>query len=122
MLHLTIQWPRFKGIQDVKIKDKILQIVLRHSKTDQINKGVTIVLNSPKCPVHCMIDYMQIRPKISGPLYCHFNGKPITRYQFLVVMGKALAVLGFNSQLYTTHSFRMVQLLLQLGKVYQMRK
>lgn len=98
------------GIQDVKIKDKNLQIVLRHSKTDQFNKGVTIVLNSHAgitCPVHCMIDYMQIRPKISGPLYCHFDGKPITRYQFSAVMGKALAVLGYNSKLYTTHSFRI---------------
>lgn len=84
--------------------------MLRHFKTDQFNKGVTIVLNSHAgitCPVRCMIDYMRIHPILSGPLYCHFGGKPITRYQFSAVMGKALAVLGFNNKLYTSHSFRI---------------
>nr|XP_034307881.1 uncharacterized protein LOC117683135 [Crassostrea gigas] len=44
---------------------------------------------------------------ISGPLFCHYSGQPLTRYQFSSVLAKALQVLGINSKYYKSHSFRI---------------
>lgn len=87
-----------------------IQLTIRRSKTDQLGSGV--VLSIPKvggivCPVHNLIEFLAIRPKFQGPLYCHFGGKCLTRYQFTSVLKKALCCIGLPSGRYNSHSFRI---------------
>lgn len=94
----------------IDVKAGILLLKLRYSKTDQCGKGVQIKLQrseSGVCPVNNMIQYLAIRPKVQGPLFCHFNGKPLTRYQFSAVLKKVLVVCNVNYQQYKSHSFRI---------------
>ena len=44
---------------------------------------------------------------VTGALYCHANGKPITRYQFSAVLRKVLISDGIQSDNFKSHSFRM---------------
>ena len=100
------------AIQDV-VLDEIngtLKINLRFSKTDQSGKGATIILSKSGtnvCPVKNMGMFLSIRPKLNGPLFCHHNGKPLTRYQFSSILKKSLTYANVNYQHYKTHSFRI---------------
>jgi hypothetical protein len=54
---------------DVCISCKGVEVLLKHSKTDQIGKGTLILLPRVKagiCPVKAISDYMRIRPKSKG--------------------------------------------------------
>ena len=48
----------------------------------QINKDV--------CPCNLMHSFLTDRPLIPGPVFCHCNGRLVTRYQFVSVLKKAL--------------------------------
>lgn len=41
-----------------------------------------------------------------GPLFCHRDGSPLTKYQFGAVMSKALKGAGISGWKFGTHSFR----------------
>lgn len=103
---------RVLAISDVwvDVKAGVLLLRLRFSKTDQSGKGVNIKIQSSDsnvCPVGNMIKYLAVRPKIQGPLFCHLNGKPLTRYQFSAVLNKVLMLCNVNFQQYKSHSFRI---------------
>ena len=51
--------------------------------------------------------YIAERPSITEPLFCHFNGNPMSRYQLVFVLSKALKVLGIDASGYKSHSFRI---------------
>ena len=51
--------------------------------------------------------YLAVRPKVDGPLFCHFNHEKVTRYQVCKVLKSALSFLGYNENEYNTHSFRI---------------
>lgn len=42
--------------------------------------------------------------KLSGPLICHFGGKPLTPYQFAAALVKVIAAIGLDKELYKSHS------------------
>lgn len=63
-------------------------ITLRHSKTDQEGKGAT-------------------RPNSPGAFFIHLSGYPVTRYQAESVFNKAIRMLGLDTKMYKTHSFRI---------------
>ena len=99
----------FHNVQ-VQDQDNVLEIFLPHSKTDQSGKGTMIVLSavrSPLCPVNALRVFLLKRPKLQGPLFVHYNGIPVTRYQFSAVLKKALACIGAPPNSYSTHSFRI---------------
>ena len=48
-----------------------------------------------------------VRGSYSGPLFCHFDKIPLSRYQFNAVLKKALAYLNIPAQGYKNHSFRI---------------
>ncbi len=50
---------------------------------------------------------MKVRPLGHGPLFCHFSGVPLTRYQFNAVLRNALVFCGLGEQHIRAHSFRI---------------
>ena len=59
------------------------------------------------CPVTALQNYVAIRPSQSQPLFCHFDGSPLTRYQFNAMLKKTLSFCGLQGLNYRTHSFRI---------------
>ena len=99
-------------ISDVAILSGNISITLRFSKTDQLGKSVTLVFypceQKQICPVSLIKRYMQVRPKIQGPLFCHYSGEPLTRYQFATILQKAIRFSGFDTlSTIKCHSFRI---------------
>lgn len=102
----TILW------NNVQVKDNCIEIFMKTSKTDQFGKGYTLVigeqLDVSVCPVRALRSYLDIRSFVSsGPLFCHFDGKPLSGYQFSAVLKKSLCILGFDTTNYKSHSFRI---------------
>ena len=97
----------------VKVGDlQSIKVRINHSKNDQIGKDVFIYMyinetRTKICPLEFFNKYIAERPSINGPLFCHFNGKPMSRYQLVSVLNKALKVLGIDASGYKSHSFRI---------------
>jgi len=88
----------------------LLDICLNRSKTDQLGLGAVISLpasHSQLCPVRLLKSYVARRPNFTGPLFCHFGGSPVTRYQFNAVLKKSLLAIGVDVKKYKSHSFRI---------------
>jgi len=100
------------GIQDItfEAEDKALLVLVRFSKTDQLGRGVTLRLgrtNSDICPVRVVKRFLTMRSPVAGPLFCHFNHKPLTRFQFASILQKAIRVVDPTLSGYKSHSFRL---------------
>ena len=54
-----------------------------------------------------MTVYLNMRPTIQGPLFCHLNGKFLTRYQFHSILSAALRFLNYDVKKFNTRSFRI---------------
>ena len=66
--------------------------------------------NSLICPVKALAAFVEIRPanaKSARPLFCHFDGSPLTRYQVHAVLKKALAFARLDGGRISGHSFRI---------------
>lgn len=87
-----------------------IQIHIPFSKTDQSGRGTTLMLpaiSSPTCPVKLFKSYFDIRPHFQGTFFRHINGDPVTRFQFVSLLKKALLTAGIHSNIYNSHSFRI---------------
>lgn len=85
-------------------------VTIRYSKTDQYGSGSVLKIkrsNSAICAVSNMLEFLKRRPQVDGPLFCHLNGKPLTRYQFTSVLKKCLNNLRLDYGKFTSHSFRI---------------
>lgn len=64
-----------------------LLMTIRYSKTNQLGKGTVLQIDG-QCGVACQYQlvsyYISVRPRDSGPLFCHFDLPPLTRYQLTV--------------------------------------
>jgi len=98
-------------VGDAKIVGDTLEIYLATSKTDQFGKGVSMHIsaqaNKTLCPVFNLKKFLNSRPLFGGPLFCHFDGNPLTRYQFAAILKKSLSLLGVDHTRMTSHSFRI---------------
>lgn len=100
-------------ISDISFNDSYSEVfvVVKSSKTDQTGHSTTLILsqneNDQICAVHNLKAFIQLRPKVAGPLFCHLNHIAISRYQFLVVLRAALNFVGLNADDFNTHSFRI---------------
>jgi len=95
---------------DFKILQESIEFHIASSKNDQAGKGFTIsIAKQPSniCPVKAMREYLMVRPPVQGPLFCHFNGKALSSYQFSSVLKKALGHLKANHERILPHSFRI---------------
>lgn len=100
-------------VDDVVISSdtQFILLVLRVSKTNQSGPPTKFKISREQdvriCPVRLMFKYLAIRPKISGPVFCHANGRPLTRSQFSGVLFKTIARSKYYSGNLMTHSFRI---------------
>ena len=99
-------------VNDIKLSMYHLSIHLKGSKCDQSNKGETIHLSPEKeykdlCPVSTTSDFVKVRPKLAQTLLVHMNGKALSNFQFQAVLKKAAKHLGWPSESYSSHSFRI---------------
>ena len=88
-----------------------MHVVLRSPKTDQLGHKTQLEVskhqNDSVCPISNMQSYLDVRPNIEGTLFCHLNGKPLSRYQVSSMLIKAIRFIGLNDEEYNTHSFRI---------------
>lgn len=99
-------------VENICCNDEIIQLHLHSSKNDQFGKGIILTItkqvDTDFCPVRHLNKYLALRPKIGGPLFCHYGGKPLTRYQFTAMLKKILSVLNLSTLgQFGTHSFRI---------------
>ena len=101
-------------MEDVELDhmNRVVRIKLKHSKVDQLGKSATVLIKNNKLaegikPFELLDSYMKIRPKVKGNFFCHFGGKPLTRYQFTAILTKTLNLLGLDFKKYKSHSFRI---------------
>ena len=87
---------------------------LKASKTDVFRKGVIIKLfktDKNICPYKQLTRYINYRQRCGtqgeNPLFVDENGEPLTRTVFVVKLKAALTHLGFDSNKYSGHSFRI---------------
>ena len=59
------------------------------------------------CPVENLKRYLKARPIGKGPLFIHFNGKTLIRYQVSLMLKASLRYLNYDEREYNTHSFRI---------------
>ena len=92
-------------------KDQSVTIQLRQSKNNQRGppQCIHLVENTDQylCPVSALRQFSAIRPQFLGPYFCHFDGSPLTQYQFNAVLQEALAFIGLDGARITSHSFRI---------------
>ena len=101
----------FIRLQDITMFPDRVEVCVPSSKTDQLGRGTTVVIPSQRdinvCPVKKLKEYLLVRGSYSGPLFCHFDKIPLSRYQFNAALKKALAYLNIPAQGYKNHSFRI---------------
>ena len=95
---------------DNPIAPTIISLLLRRSKTDQVQKGVRVVIGRTGdeiCPVTALLRYLAVRGDGPGPLFIQANGKPLTKARFVTEVRAALTKAKFPAQSYAGHSFRI---------------
>ena len=96
---------------DISMDTSSLNVRIRKSKTDQLGLSTTISIqkssNKSICPITNMSRYLSQRPTTKSPfLFVHFNGQPLTTYQFKAVLKKALKFCDIKGH-FRSHSFRI---------------
>lgn len=98
---------------DIRLGRELLsmEVNIRFSKTDQRGVGTIIrVGQGPSvelCPVKAMAEFMEVRTAIKGPIFIHFGGDPLTRYQFNSMLKKGMKSMGLSASGFSSHSFRI---------------
>ena len=96
---------------DVSFQHSHMTIVLRHAKNNQYNNPTHIQISrlhqQEVCPVLCMQSYLKAVNHRNGPLFKHFDGSVLTRFQFQAVLKKCLMFCGLDPGRYKSHSFRI---------------
>ena len=101
------------SVEDLKFSmdHSSFEINIRSSKTDQRGVGTTLQfrvgLEPILCPVKAITEFMKVRPTVMGPLFIHFEGSPLTRYQFNAILKKGINSLGLPEGEFSSHSFRI---------------
>lgn len=95
------------------LSDSLCEIRLKTTKTNQHGPPIYLQLtaysvNTDLCPVKAMQQYITCRSTNHGPLFVHFDGSPITRYQFASILQKAISYLSIpEMKRYKNHGFRI---------------
>lgn len=101
-------------VNDVAIsKDgRMISLCIRYSKTDQYCNSFKLSIkssyNSKVNLISTIQRYLNSRPLMPNQqLFLHYNGAPLTRYQFSAVLKKTLKFCNIETGVYRSHSFRI---------------
>ena len=96
---------------DSATSPSMLEIHLRHSKTDRFGSGVSIFLGrsfNDLCPVSAMLAFLAVRGGGGdGPLFCDLDGSPLTKNRVVSKVRLVLQTVGLDDKAYAGHSFRI---------------
>ena len=91
---------------DISIRNNIIYLYIKASKTDTFRKGYTIRIaktnSATLCPVSFMRRLLHDHPQPSGPLFTFHNGTYLTRAYLSDLLQLCFPELNLN-----THSFRI---------------
>ena len=119
MGEITAQSVRGNGDHCIQLKDiaidnhtnpTVIKLHLRSSKTDQLGKGVDVLLgrtDEDLCPVAALLAYLAIRSSEEGPLFRLRDGRFLTSDIFIKHVRATLTNLGYDAEAYAGHSFRI---------------
>ena len=95
---------------DSRANPRLLQLLLKQSKTDPFKQGATVHLgatDNPVCPVKAVLSYLEKRSTRPGPLFITSEGKGWTRRMFCASLKSVLHKLKLDQHSYNTHSFKI---------------
>ena len=95
---------------DSHYSPSIFILNLKRSKTDPFGKGTKIYLRKSGnllCPVQALVDFLLLRPNITGGLFIWENGSVVSKEQFISALRLTLVQVGLDSKLFAGHSFRI---------------
>lgn len=98
-----------------------IQLTICHSKTDQLGVGANLQIpasNGVACPFAAMHAHLHMHTSQTGPLFIHFEGQPLTRYQFITILKRCLNAIGVDSSNYIPTHLEWVQLQPLLFKAF----
>ena len=85
----------------------MIYVCLKQLKTNQLRKGVSIVIGKtdqpPLCPVSAILSYLE---KVAGSLFVCENGHFLTRAHYFLEVKKVLELAGVDSSEFSGHSCR----------------
>ena len=90
-----------------------LKLNVRFSKTDQLSHGCIVCIPTVSgrdtflCPVRAATQYLCSSPPHHTYFLSHFDGTPLTRFQFSAILRRSLGFIGLHDSRYTSHSFRI---------------
>ena len=89
---------------------KVVRVVLKYSKTDQLRKGAEIFIGKTDnivCPIAAVVAYMVVRGNQPGPFFKFKDGQPLTKASFVRHVRLALQKAGLPYNEFAGHSFRI---------------
>ena len=99
---------------DVTVDDmsnpRLVRVVLKFSKTDQLGKGVEVFLRKTGCslcPVAAITAYMASRGDHPGQFFQFKNGQGLTKPKFVSHVREAIMKAGLPWDQFAGHSFRI---------------
>ena len=85
----------------------IIHLRLRHAKMDPFGKGVDIyqgASGSAVCPVMALLNFLAVRPSVTGQLFAWQDGKALSWSAFVAQLRVALRAAGINDAGFSGHS------------------
>ena len=95
----------------IQINSLFLTLSITHFKHNKAQRPILLKIfrqdDQSICPVFAMLNYMNVRPNVDGPLFCFPDGKAITRNFFTKNLKSCLTCCGMDTKQYSSHSFRI---------------
>ena len=97
---------------DVQILNHSISLRVRASKTDQKQRGQTVLIGCTRasaCPVDLLASYIMHARQLprTAPLFQWKDGTYLTPSKFTTVLKQALTAVGANQRHFSTHSLRI---------------
>lgn len=96
------------------VQGEITEAVVSFRKfIHNIKEGAKVVrlsdenTNSSEPAIECLVNFLQLRPKLPGPLFCLSTGQPVARSYFDKILHECLNFCQFDSSKYKGHIFRI---------------
>jgi hypothetical protein len=91
------------------LNGQVIHVHFQHFKHKKHDVPVLELLpqSDKTCPVKLIKTYLQLRPKLSGPLFLLSSGQSINRQTFIKVFHNCIMFLSLDKKQYNTHSLRI---------------